>query len=125
MKISKPAKHLDDTLREFEKIKNMSVVNLIADEDTYSSKVSPIRKFNDQCKLFLAVMAGMRLAKRQFPSKKTKGEISASLREFFKFADREKIHLGQAFKDWMQEAASDAERNLLVADAVAPAAGST
>ena len=60
----------------------MIVVNLIAD-DTYSSKVSPIRKFNDQCKLFLAVMQGARLAKRQFPSKKTKGEISASLREFF------------------------------------------
>ena len=70
-------------------------------------------------------MQGVRLAKRQFPSKKTKGEISASLREFFKFADREKVHLGQAFRDWMQEAASDAERQLLVADAAVPAAGST
>ena len=124
LKISKPAKHLDDTLKEIEKIKKVIVVNLIAD-DSYSSKVSPIRKFNDQCKLFLAVMAGMRLAKRQFPSKKTKGEISASLREFWKFVDREKIHLGQAFKDWMQEAASDAERKSLVADAAVPAAGST
>ena len=61
----------------------MTVVNMIADEDTYSSKVGPIRKLNDQCKFFLVVMQGVRLAKRQFPSKNSKGEISASLREFF------------------------------------------
>ena len=78
-------------MKEIEKTKGVIVVNLIADDDTYSSKVSAIRTFNDQCKLFLAVLQGVRLAKRQFPSKKTKGETSASLREsFFKFADREK-----------------------------------
>ena len=102
----------------------MIVVNLITD-DAYSSKVSPIRKFNDQCKLFLAVMQGARLATRQLASKNSKGEISASLREFFKFADREKILLGDAFREWMQEEASKAERILQTADAAVPAAGST
>ena len=104
----------------------MIVVNLIAADDTYSSKAGPVRKVNDKCKFSLVVMQGARLATRQFPSKNSKGEISASLRELcFKLAERGKVQLGQAFRDWMQEAASDAERKLLVAAAAVPAAGST
>ena len=121
LKISRSAKNLDDTLKEIEKNKKVIVGNLIAD-DTYSSKAGPVREVNNKCKFFLVVMQGVRLGTQQFPSKNSKGEISASLREFGKFAEREKVQLGRAFKDWLQEAASDAERKLLGADAAVPAA---
>ena len=122
LKISRSAKNLDDTSKEIEKNKKVIVGNLIAD-DTFNSKAGSVRKVNNKCKFFLVVMQGVRIATQQLPSKNSKGEISASLREFWKFAEREKVQLGQAFRDWLQKAASDAERKLLGADAAAAVPG--
>ena len=61
-----------------------------------------------EIKRFLVVMQGIRLAVLILPSKSSKGEKSASLREYLKFADREEVKLEDSIKAWVEELAGAA-----------------